>query len=203
MFNKPVKASATGRTTPIVTSVDTLPPPIPTPVKRAPVVPSSVSASSASSRMAKAPSVVSSDMAIKGSVLTTGDVQVDGIVEGDIQAGKLIIGDSAQVFGEVIAESIEVRGRIVGSIRARKTHLYSSAHIEGDIITAVFAVESGAFFDGRCKHDQDPLKGLIAQPEASTHAEPSLLAYEVEAVSSEPVSVSASASADDKTPELV
>ena len=166
MFNKPAKPPVTGRATPIVTSVDTLPPPIPTPIKR-PVVsaPSAPVSSSSGLRMGNAPSVISSDMAVKGSIMTSGDVQVDGILEGDIQAGKLMIGDGAQVFGEIIAESIEVRGRVVGAVRARKTHLYSSAHIEGDIITAVFAVESGAFFDGRCKHDQDPLKGLIAQVE--------------------------------------
>ncbi len=159
MFNKSPKPSAMPDT-----KAENGPPAIPMPNTK-PAAPKASTMSNPRAEMIS-PSVFSSDMSIKGSIITNGDVQIDGVVEGDVRAGKLSIGDTAQVFGEITAESIEVRGKVIGSVRARKVHLYTNAHVEGDIITSVFAVESGAYFDGRCKHDQDPIKGLIMSHEA-------------------------------------
>lgn len=138
---------------------DNMPPPIPSPSK--PSTSPAPSQQPVATKQPSAASVISADMSMKGSVISNGDVHIDGIVEGDVRAQKLIIGDTAQVFGEVTAEMIEVRGKVVGSLQSRKVHLYANAYVEGDIVTAVFAVESGAFFDGRCKHEQDPIKGLM------------------------------------------
>src|SRR5262249_49953165 len=44
----------------------------------------------------------------------------------DIHCGSLLLGDTAQVVGGVIAEDIVVRGRVVGSIRglrSRRSHI--------------------------------------------------------------------------------
>ena len=58
-----------------------------------------------------AASVLSSDLTIQGNVLTSGDIQIEGIVEGDIRAHTLVVGESATVKGEVIAEEVIVHGR--------------------------------------------------------------------------------------------
>ena len=55
-----------------------------------------------------------------------------------------------------------VRGKVSGSIRARQIQLSSTARIEGDIVHAALSVESGAFFDGHCRHSSDPLKDAPA-----------------------------------------
>lgn len=106
----------------------------------------------------KAPSILSSDLVLTGSIVSDGEIQLDGTVEGDVRAGSLIIGEDASVNGEVYAETVVVRGRVKGSLRARQVQLSASAHIEGDIVHAALSVESGAFFDGHCRHSSDPLK---------------------------------------------
>jgi cytoskeletal protein CcmA (bactofilin family) len=104
-----------------------------------------------------APSIISADMVINGTLNSTGDIQVDGRVEGDVRSVGLVIGDKAEIHGEVLAEDVTVRGKVVGRIRARKVLLAATSHVEGDILHEAFAVESGAFFEGNCRHSDNPL----------------------------------------------
>ena len=109
-----------------------------------------------SAMKSKAPSILSGDLVLTGSIVSEGEVQLDGTIEGDVRAGSLIIGEEAHVKGEVVADNVVVRGRVNGSLRARQVQLASTARIEGDIVHASLSVESGAFFDGHCRHSQDP-----------------------------------------------
>ena len=59
-------------------------------------------------------SVLSPDLHVTGNLKTTGDVQVEGTVEGDIRAHLLTIGESATIKGEIIADDVVINGRIVG-----------------------------------------------------------------------------------------
>jgi cytoskeletal protein CcmA (bactofilin family) len=104
-----------------------------------------------------APSILSGDLIINGTVTSEGEIQLDGQIEGDVRAGALIVGEKASVKGEVIAESVTIRGRVLGSVRGRQVQLASTARIEGDIIHSALSVESGAFFEGHCRHTSDPL----------------------------------------------
>ena len=78
-----------------------------------------------------APSVLSSDLTIQGNVRSSGDIQVEGIVEGDIRAHTLIVGESATVKGEVIAEEVVVHGRVVGRLRGLKVRLCHLGALRG------------------------------------------------------------------------
>ncbi len=108
-------------------------------------------------RSASAPSIISADLVVNGTLSSTGDIQVDGRVEGDVRSVGLVIGDKAVINGEVFAEDVTVRGRVQGSIRARKVLLCSTSHVEGNILHEAFAVETGAFFEGNCRHADNPL----------------------------------------------
>ena len=102
-------------------------------------------------------SVLSSDLHITGNMKTTGDIQVEGTVEGDIRAHLLTIGESATIKGEVIADDVVINGRIVGRVRGLKVRLTSTARVEGDIIHKTIAIESGAHFEGSVQRQDDPL----------------------------------------------
>src|SRR5471032_976429 len=104
-----------------------------------------------------APSILSADTAVTGTLVSAGDMQIDGRVEGDVRSVSLVIGDKAEIHGEIIAEDVTVRGRVVGRIRARRVLLAATSHVEGDILHEAFAVESGAFFEGNCRHSDNPL----------------------------------------------
>ena len=108
-------------------------------------------------RPLSAPSIISADMVITGTLTSTGDIQIDGRVEGDVRSVGLVIGDKAELHGEIYAEDVTVRGKVVGRIRARKVLLAATSHVEGDILHEAFAVESGAFFEGNCRHSDNPL----------------------------------------------
>jgi len=104
-----------------------------------------------------APSVLSSDLTITGNLRTTGDIQVEGTVQGDIRAHLLTVGESANIEGEIVADDVVVTGRVVGKVRGLKVRLTSTARVEGDIIHKTIAIESGAHFEGSVQRAEDPL----------------------------------------------
>lgn len=112
-------------------------------------------------------SVLSTDLHMTGNLKTTGDIQIEGTIEGDIRAHLLTIGESATVKGEVIADDVVVNGRVVGRVRGLKVRLTSTARVEGDIIHKTIAIESGAHFEGSVQRQDDPLnaKGGAAKPQ--------------------------------------
>jgi cytoskeletal protein CcmA (bactofilin family) len=114
-------------------------------------------------------SVLSSDLHISGNLKTTGDIQVEGTVEGDIRAHLLTVGETATIKGEVIADDVVINGRIVGRVRGLKVRLTSTARVEGDIIHKTIAIESGAHFEGSVQRQDDPLnaKSKTAQGAAA------------------------------------
>ena len=93
-----------------------------------------------------AASVLSSDLTVVGNLRTTGDIQVEGTVEGDIRAHLLTVGESATIRGEIVADDIVVNGRVIGRVRGLKVRLTSTARVEGDIIHKTIAIESRRAF---------------------------------------------------------
>ncbi len=102
-------------------------------------------------------SVLSSDLTVVGNLRTTGDIQVEGTVEGDIRAHLLTVGESATIRGEIVADDIVVNGRVIGRVRGLKVRLTATARVEGDIIHKTIAIESGAHFEGSVQRQEDPL----------------------------------------------
>ena len=102
-----------------------------------------------------APSIISSDLKILGDLISAGDLQVDGIVEGDIQSRSLTIGEGAVVTGNVVAETTRVCGQVTGQIKASTVTLDRTAKVVGDIIHQILAIEPGAFLEGHVRHS-DP-----------------------------------------------
>jgi cytoskeletal protein CcmA (bactofilin family) len=140
---------------------DTTPAPAPTPVP-------------ASKRAARssAPSIISAELVVNGTLTSTGDIQVDGRVEGDVHSAGLVIGDKAYIHGEILAEEVTIRGRVQGGIRARKVLLCATSHVEGNILHEAFAVETGAFFEGNCRHADNPLSEENARKTADLRSAP-------------------------------
>ena len=122
---------------------------------------------------ASVPSIISSDLTVIGTLNASGDIQIDGKVEGDINTSSITVGEKAVVNGEIRAEEAVIRGHIIGSIRAVKVHLASTAHVEGDILHHALAVETGAFFEGNCRHSDDPLNAQAPAPRPQVVTNPS------------------------------
>ena len=117
-------------------------------------------------------SILSSDLTVVGNLKTAGDIQVEGTVEGDIRAHMLIVGETATIRGEIVADDIVVNGRVIGRVRGLKVRLTSTARVEGDIIHKTIAIEAGAHFEGSVQRQDDPLSaGRTALPAPGADAD--------------------------------
>lgn len=92
---------------------------------------------------------------ITGEVKSAGDVRIDGKLKGNVNIkGRLVIGATGQIEGEIVCANCDVSGKIIGKITVSELlSLKASANIEGDIITKKISIEPGALFTGTCKMD--------------------------------------------------
>jgi cytoskeletal protein CcmA (bactofilin family) len=122
-------------------------------------------------RPAASTSVIGNSLTLEGGVSGEGELQVDGLVRGDVRVGRVTVGESGQIEGSVIAEQVECRGRIIGSITAKQIRLFGTAHVDGDITHEQLAMETGAFFQGRSMKFQRPAAQGYSSP-APAHMAP-------------------------------
>jgi cytoskeletal protein CcmA (bactofilin family) len=94
-------------------------------------------------------STLSSDLQFEGHVSGAGDLQVDGSIKGDVRVGRLIVGETGAIEGNVTADYLEVRGRIVGAVSGKQVKLVSTAYVDGDITAEQLSIDIGAYFQGR------------------------------------------------------
>jgi cytoskeletal protein CcmA (bactofilin family) len=90
---------------------------------------------------------------IEGTVEFENTVRLEGNVVGKIFStdGKLIIGETAVVNGEIRVNVAIIMGRVNGKINARKrVEVYPPGRIEGDIQSPAVLIESGVIFNGNC-----------------------------------------------------
>jgi cytoskeletal protein CcmA (bactofilin family) len=97
--------------------------------------------------------LISTGTDIFGDVKSNGDIRIDGSLTGNLNTkGKVVIGPTGKVKGEVICKNSEVAGLIEGRIIVGNLlNLKASSKINGDIITAKLSIEPGALFTGNCK----------------------------------------------------
>lgn len=108
----------------------------------------------AKNNISESPSVniIGAGTTIEGDITTNGDMRIDGSLTGTINVkGKLVVGPSGIVEGEIICQNADVSGTIKGKIGvAELLSLKSSSKLNGDIITNKIAIEPGAAFSGSC-----------------------------------------------------
>lgn len=97
--------------------------------------------------------LISQGTEIKGDIISTGDIRIDGSLTGTLDTkGKVVIGPSGKIIGNVICKSSEISGQLEGKITISQIlNLKSSSRILGDIITVKLSIEPGAIFTGNCK----------------------------------------------------
>lgn len=92
---------------------------------------------------------------ITGDINCSGDIRIDGGLKGNLNVqGKVVIGHSGTINGEITCRNSEVEGKIDGKITvAELLSLKASSSIKGDVITKKLAIEPGAVFTGNCNMD--------------------------------------------------
>jgi cytoskeletal protein CcmA (bactofilin family) len=146
---------------------DQAPPPGPTPAKPAvaaapsppqPAPPRPTEAAPASATPARPEAICSigSGTSIVGNITCDGPAQFYGHIEGEVRGSDLLIGEGAEVVGNVIAQEVTIRGRIKGTIRAVRVKLQATGAVEGDIFHRALSIEDTALFEGSSRRVENP-----------------------------------------------
>jgi cytoskeletal protein CcmA (bactofilin family) len=101
--------------------------------------------------------LISAGTQVKGDVESNSGIRIDGQLTGKMDIkGKVVIGASGQILGDIICQTLEVSGQISGNIQAAElVSLKTTARINGEIVTHKLAIEPGAVFSGTCRMDTE------------------------------------------------
>lgn len=96
--------------------------------------------------------MVGSGTVITGDIKSKSDIRIDGILKGSVNTeGKLVVGSSGVVEGDVVCSNADISGEIKAKITVSQLlSLKSSSKLNGDIITNKLSIEPGASFSGSC-----------------------------------------------------
>ena len=122
-------------------------------------------------RSKAAPSILSHDMHVVGQIFSTGDIQIEGRLDGDLRSHAVTVGEQAEITGEVAGETVTVFGKVKGTIRGKQIYLCATCEVDGDVINEALAIETGAKLNGAVKREKDPLKNtsisIVSEEEAA------------------------------------
>ena len=115
--------------------------------------------------------LISNGTDITGDIKSNGDIRIDGSLTGILNTkGKVVIGKTGKVNGEVICKNSEVSGIVEGKITvAQLLNLKASSKILGDIATSKLSIEPGAIFTGNCKMSDNDNNGGSGTGKAKEH----------------------------------
>ena len=97
--------------------------------------------------------ILASGIEIVGSITFQHDMHIDGKIDGEIQSqtGKVTIGTTADIKGNIHAGEVNVYGHVEGNVRSEKCRLGGEAVVNGDITTRVLSMDEGAKLSGRAE----------------------------------------------------
>jgi cytoskeletal protein CcmA (bactofilin family) len=89
---------------------------------------------------------------INGEIKSNGDVRIDGSLVGSVNTkGKVVIGSTGSVEGEIFCQNADISGAIKGNITVSELlALKATANLKGEITTNKLSIEPGANFSGAC-----------------------------------------------------
>jgi len=101
----------------------------------------------------QARNIIAQGTTIKGDIESNGDFRIEGSIKGTIKVkGKVVIGESGDVEGQVYCQSADISGRAKIKMEVTElTSLRANCNFSGDIITKKISIEPGAIFSGTCQ----------------------------------------------------
>ncbi|MFM1946915.1 MAG: hypothetical protein RL207_1198 [Bacteroidota bacterium] len=89
---------------------------------------------------------------ITGDIISDSNLLIEGEIIGNVScSGKVMIGTSGKIKGNLVCVNAEVDGAMDGELTIENLLvLHSTARIKGDIQTMKLTIEEGAYFEGAC-----------------------------------------------------
>ena len=99
---------------------------------------------------------------IKGDIISQADFRLDGELTGNFQStGKLVIGPSGSITGDVVCNNADIEGKLKGTIEVSEIlNLKATAIIHGEVTVGKLSVEPGAEFTASCKMKDNLKKNM-------------------------------------------
>ena len=120
--------------------------------------------------------ILNSDVEIKGNIKFSGELTMDGKLDGEVHTdGALQLGDSAVINGNISAQSVLVRGKVHGNITAKeKIEIKSKAELFGDIRASKLVIEEGVTYVGKTEVNPNKVSPTLTPrpPETPKTPEP-------------------------------
>ena len=100
----------------------------------------------------KLETIVGDGTRVAGQVSAKGTIRIDGILEGDVDADWVVVGETGKILGNIRSRGVVVGGSVAGNIEAAETvELMRGAKMTGEIRAPKLSVSEGAFFEGRSR----------------------------------------------------
>jgi len=89
---------------------------------------------------------------ITGDIVSDSNLLIEGEIIGNVScSGKVMIGTSGKIKGNLVCVNAEVDGAMDGELTIENLlALHATARIKGDIQTLKLTIEEGAYFEGAC-----------------------------------------------------
>lgn len=89
---------------------------------------------------------------LEGKLECTGTFRIDSPMKGTlVSEDTLILGEHAEIEGEIVGNRVVIGGRFNGTIQARgRVEIQAQAIVTGEVQTPCMVIEPGAIFDGQC-----------------------------------------------------
>lgn len=99
---------------------------------------------------------------IVGDIKTKNDIRIDGIIKGKIiTSGRLVVGNTAKIEGNIDCANVDVCGVVLGDIQASgMVSLKAPAKMMGNICSAQLSIEPGVVFNGSCQMQKKDMREL-------------------------------------------
>jgi cytoskeletal protein CcmA (bactofilin family) len=109
--------------------------------------------------------LLSADVEIKGTILFQNDLVTHGKIDGEVLTeGRLTIGKTGSVQGDVRAGSVSIHGIVNGNVTVQdRCELKGEAQLLGDLEGPTLVMEEGATFVGRANVTPAPQPDLLSQ----------------------------------------
>ncbi len=95
--------------------------------------------------------MIGGDSFFQGTLRSKGSIRIDGKIEGGVSAEGIILGENAEVQGDISARTVVVGGKVTGNIHATESlELLAKSQVFGDLHAPQLVIAEGAIFEGSC-----------------------------------------------------
>ena len=112
---------------------------------------------------AKIDNILGPNTNYNGTIKSDGNIRIDGVFQGHVEtAGNVIIGPSASVLADIVANAVQVWGAVRGNIVTKgRVEILPDGRVWGDIRVGSLTIDEGGVLRGQCIMGGETLEPLM------------------------------------------